>query len=202
MAISARLAQLLTDQKISFTTHKHQTAYTAQEIAAASHVPGRQLAKCVLVTTNRGPALAVLPAIVRVDTKKLKALLKAAKLSFASEADIKRLFPDVEVGAMPPFGHLYSVPTVVDRALAACEEIVCNAGSHTETLELRYRDFERLEHPMVGDFGAPPPGQAPPRKKASKSSAKGSKKSKKAAPKKKAVKKSTARGKSRRGRSR
>ena len=165
MAIPARLAELLKTNKVSYQTQKHQTAYTAQEIAAASHVPGRQLAKCVLIMSDRGPALAVLPAVVRVDFKKLKTLLKAKKVSLASEADIKQWFPDVEVGAMPPFGQLYHVPTLVETALTSCQEIVCNAGSHTETISLPYRDFERLAHPVIGSFGAPVPGQAASKKK-------------------------------------
>jgi Ala-tRNA(Pro) deacylase len=160
MAIPSRLAELFKTNKVSYQTQKHQTAYTAQEIAAASHVPGRQLAKCVLVMSDRGPALAVLPAVVRVDFKKLKTLLKAKKVSLASEADIKQAFPDVEVGAMPPFGHLYQVPTLVDTALTSCQEIICNAGSHTETISLPYRDFDRLARPVVGSFGMPVPGQA------------------------------------------
>lgn len=168
MAIPSRLAELLSANKVSYHTQKHQTAYTAQEIAAASHVPGRQLAKCVFVMSDRGPALAVLPAVVRVDFTKLKTILKAKKVRLASEADIKQAFPDVEVGAMPPFGNLYNVPTLVDQALSSCQEIVCNAGSHTETISLPYRDFERLAHPVVGSFGMPAPGQAPVSKKASK----------------------------------
>ena len=184
MTIPARLAELLKTNKVSYQTQKHQTAYTAQEIAAASHVPGRQLAKCVLVMSDRGAALAVLPAVVRVDFKKLKTLLKAKKVSLASEADIKKLFPDVEVGAMPPFGHLYQVPTLVEEALASCQEIVCNAGSHTETISLPYRDFERLARPMVGSFGMPVPGQAVSKKSAPKKSKRGSAKKKPRAKKK------------------
>ena len=201
MAIPARLAELLKINKVSYQTQKHQTAYTAQEIAAASHVPGRQLAKCVLIMSDRGPALAVLPAVVRVDFKKLKTLLKAKKVSLASEADIKKFFPDVEVGAMPPFGQLYQVPTLVEEALTSCQEIVCNAGSHTETISLPYREFERLARPMVGSFGMPVPGQAASKKSASKKSTRGSAEKKPRAKKKsgkKAAKKPVKGGRSRR----
>ncbi len=152
MAISSRLKAFLNDQGVKHTTQPHPAVYTAQEIAAAQHVPGRQLAKCVLVKTDKGVVLAVLPAMYRVDLKKLKVVLRAKRISLASEADIKQAFPDVEVGAMSPFGHLYNVPTIVDKSLASAAEIVCNAGTHTETLKLAYRDFERLAKPRVGSF--------------------------------------------------
>lgn len=165
MAISARLKALLQEQRITYTAQPHPTVYTAQEIAAAQHVPGRQLAKCVLVKTDKGVTLAVLPAIYRVDLKKLKTALKAKRVSLASEADIKQAFPDVEVGAMSPFGNLYNVPVIVDKSLSDAEEIVCNAGTHTETITLRYREFERAAKPRLGMFGQGVSGLKPKKKK-------------------------------------
>ena len=156
MAISGKLNTYLKASKAKYTVAKHPVVYTAQEIAAAQHVPGRQLAKCVLVKTDRGPVLAVLPAIALIDLKRLKALLRAKTLSIAKEADIKERFPDVEVGAMSPFGNLYEVPVVVDRVLGESEEIVFNAGSHTDTIKMRYREFAALVKPKVGAFGQYP----------------------------------------------
>ena len=153
MAISERLKQFLDTSKVKYTATKHPVVYTAQEIAAAQHIPGRQLAKSVLVNTDRGVALAVLPAIHLIDLKKLKAALDAKTVSIAKEADIKQHFPDVEVGAMSPFGNLYQVPVVVDRVLGESEEITFNAGSHTDTATMRYRDFAALAKPRVGAFG-------------------------------------------------
>lgn len=153
MAVSAKLQAFLQAAKVKYTVAKHPVAYTAQEIAAAQHIPGRQLAKCVLAKTDRGPVLAVLPAIHLIDLKKLKTVLGTNTLSIAKEADINAQFPDVEVGAMSPFGNLYQVPVVVDRTLEAAGEIVFNAGSHTETIKMRYQDFARLATPKVGGFG-------------------------------------------------
>ena len=147
MAIPKVLAAFLSEHKVKYSTKKHPVAYTAQEIAAAQHVPGAQLAKSVLIKTTDGFVLAVLPATQRVDFKKLQALLKVKNVSIASEGDIKRLFPDMEVGAMPPFGTLYQVPTVVEKGLSACSDSVCNAGSHTETITLKYADVARLVKP-------------------------------------------------------
>jgi Ala-tRNA(Pro) deacylase len=166
MAISAQLHAFLQDSRVTYTATKHAVVYTAQEIAAAQHVPGRQLAKCVLVKTDRGPVLAVLPAIHLIDLKKLKTFLRAKTLTIGKEADIKTLFPDVEVGAMSPFGNLYDVPVVVDRVLGEAGEIVFNAGSHTDTITMRYQDFARLAKPNVGAFGKHISG--PPKAKAAK----------------------------------
>ena len=153
MAISGTLQAFLRESKVKYTAMKHAVVYTAQEIAASQHVPGRQLAKCVLVKTDRGPCLAVLPAIHLIDLKKLKTILRAKTLTIGKEADIKALFPDVEVGAMSLFGNLYGVPVVVDRVLGESADIVCNAGSHTDTIKLRYQDVARLVKPKVGAFG-------------------------------------------------
>ena len=155
MAISDTLKTFLQASRVKYTAMKHPVVYTAQEIAAAQHVPGRQLAKSVLVITDRGPVLAVLPAIHLIDLKKLKALLRAKTLSIGKEADIKANFPDVEVGAMSPFGNLYHVPVAVDKELGLSEEIVFNAGSHTDTIKMRYKDFVAAVKPKVGAFGQP-----------------------------------------------
>ena len=168
--MSPELKTFLAQQRIACTSMKHPVAYTAQEIAAAQHVPGKRLAKCVLVKTNHGLRMAVLPAVYRVDFAKLKHLLNAKSLTLADEADIKQAFPGVEVGAMSVFGNLYSVPVVVDKSLAESPEIVCNAGTHSATIKLRYRDFERVAKPKVGSFvSAPPPARRrAPAKKARK----------------------------------
>jgi Ala-tRNA(Pro) deacylase len=171
MAISQRLKAFLNDSKVRYTAMQHPVVYTAQEIAAAQHVPGRQLAKCVLVKTDRGPILAVLSAIYRIDLKRLKTAARAKTAGIAKEADIKAQFPDVEVGAMSPFGNLYQVPVVVERILGESEEIVFNAGTHTDTIKMRYRDFAALVKPKVGAFGQTVEGKpagSKPRAKAGK----------------------------------
>ena len=153
MAISATLKFFLTAHKIKYKSQKHSLAYTAQEIAAEEHVPGRQLAKCVLVKTAKGFVLAVLPAVHLVNLAKLKTALRTNTLRLATESEIRQQFPDIEVGAMSVFGNLYETPVIVDKMLAESDEIVCNAGTHTETIRLRYRDFEKLVRPKVGSFG-------------------------------------------------
>ena len=160
MAISDRLKTFLQSSRASYTTAKHPVVYTAQEIAAAQHVSGKSLAKCVLVNTDTGPVLAVLPATVLIDFKKLKSAVGAKSLSLAKEADIKARFPDVEVGAMSPFGQLYGVPVVVDRSLSEREEVVFNGGTHTDTVKMRYRDVVALAKAKLGAFGQVPAGSS------------------------------------------
>ncbi len=167
MAVSERLRAFLHSSKVKFTAAKHPTVYTAQEIAASQHVPGRQLAKCVLINTNNGPVLAVLPAVYLVDLKKLKSQLGAKTATIGKEADIKQRFPDIEVGAMSPFGNLYQVPVIVDRSLSESDQIVFNAGSHTDTIKMAYKDFAGLVKPKAGAFSQPRKGEAPAARKKS-----------------------------------
>ncbi len=151
MSVSAKLKAFLNEHGIKHRVQKHPAAYTAQEIAAAQHVSGKRLAKCVAIITDQGLRLAVLPAVQLVDFPKLKKLLKVKRVTLAREADIKKAFPDIEVGAMSAFGNLYGIPTAIDDSLAD-GEFVCNAGTHTETIALRYDDFTRAAKPMIGRF--------------------------------------------------
>ena len=170
MAISERLKRYLAESRVAHSSGKHAVVYTAQEIAAAQHISGHQLAKSVLVKTEQGPVLVVLPAVQLIDLKRLKAFLRAKSLRIAKEADIRQQFPDIEVGAMSPFGNLYNVPVVVDRSLTEHPSIAFNAGSHTDTITLRSQDFLRLVKPKVGAFGQLVGG--PKKKKAKKPAAK------------------------------
>ena len=129
-----------------------RTAFTAQEIAASAHIPGRQLAKTVMVTLDGNMAMAVLPATDRVDLRLLKKAAGVKKAKLASEKEFKDLFPDCEIGAMPPFGNLYDLEVYVAASLAKGEEIAFNAGSHTELIKMAYGDFERLVKPKVAEL--------------------------------------------------
>ena len=130
----------------------HERVYTSQEIAAAMHVPGKELAKVVMVKADGRMVMLVLPASYRVDTKKLKKILKCKKLGISKEKEFEELFSDCEVGAMPPFGNLYHLEVWVDQVITEDEFIVFQAGSHVETLKIKYSDYVRLVNPKVGDF--------------------------------------------------
>ena len=152
MTGSKRLEAYLRDNKVPFEVTHHPLAYTAQEIAAAEHVPGKKLAKVVMVIADGKLAMLTLPAPAHVSIDKAIALLGASQVRLAREEEFAEAFPDCEVGAMPPFGNLYDVPVYVDKALTEDDEIVFQAGTHTDTIVMGYKDFERLVKPTVGDF--------------------------------------------------
>ena len=144
-----KLKEYLDRNKVKYVIMKHSAAYTAQEIAAQAHIPGKQLAKTVIIKIDGKMAMAVLPASYKVDLKLLKKAAGAKKVELANEKEFKGFFPECEVGAMPPFGNLYEMDVFVSESLAEDETIAFNAGSHTELIKLNYADFEKLVKPIV-----------------------------------------------------
>jgi Ala-tRNA(Pro) deacylase len=149
-----RLTKTLTDNAIGFEIIHHRQDYSALEAAEDTHTAGSEFAKCVVVDTEEGPALAVLPAPRMVDFARFSEVV-GGEVRLANENRIAELFPDCQVGAEPPFGHLYDLPVYVDEELAGEEYITFNAGSHDEAVRILYRDYERLEHPTHARFAAP-----------------------------------------------
>ena len=145
----AKLQEYLDSQRVRYVSIKHSPAFTAQEIAASAHIPGQDVAKVVVVKLDGEIALVALPATRMVRMNHLKAAMGVAEAELASEEEFKGRFPDCEVGAMPPFGNLYEMDTLVDEALARAHEIAFNAGTHTELIRMAYADFERLVRPKV-----------------------------------------------------
>jgi Ala-tRNA(Pro) deacylase len=132
---------------------RHDLAFTAQEVAAQSHVQGRDLAKVVVARTPEGSyVMAVLPALCRVDVVALAKAAKVERLILAREDEIQRLFPDCEPGAMPPFGRLYGLPLLVDACFPHYERLFFQAGNHREVVGMPYHEFERLAAPIMGEF--------------------------------------------------
>ncbi|MGD8412669.1 MAG: YbaK/EbsC family protein [Candidatus Latescibacterota bacterium] len=144
-----KLKEFLDKEGVKYVIVSHSVAYTAQEIAARAHVRGKNLAKTVMVKLDGKVAMAVLPATFKVDFDLLKKVSGAKEVELASEKEFKDMFPDCELGAMPPFGNLYGFDVYVAKTLAEDDEISFNAGSHTELLKLPYAEFERLVQPKV-----------------------------------------------------
>ena len=153
MTVSAKIKELLDKQHIGYQILEHSIAYTAMEIAGAQHVPGKQLIKSVIVKADGQYLMCVLPAIHLIDFDKLKKVTGAKKIELAKEKDIQKLFPEYEVGAEPPFGQLYGLYVYVDKLLQENEEIVFNAGTHTDMIKIKWKDFEKLTKPRLADFG-------------------------------------------------
>ena len=144
-----KLKSFLDENTVRYVSIKHSPAYTSQEIAQSAHIRGKEMAKTVMVKVGGKMAMAVLPASERVDLELLAQSLGAASVELATEQEFGKLFPDCELGAMPPFGNLYDLEVFVSPHLAEDAEIAFNAGSHTELIQLTYTDFERLVSPAT-----------------------------------------------------
>ncbi len=147
-----KLKDFLDRENVKYVSIYHSIAYTAQEIAASVHVKGKEMAKTVMVKLDGKMAMAVLPASHQVDFEHLKRVSGARDVVLATEKEFKDLFPDCNIGAMPPFGNLYGMDIFVAQALTEDKEIAFNAGSHYELIKLGYKDFERLVNPKIADF--------------------------------------------------
>jgi Ala-tRNA(Pro) deacylase len=146
------LQDFLDQNHVHYSVLPHPPAFTAEETAATAHVPGKELAKAVIVNVDGRLVMTVLPASRMLDLPHFRAITRAKRMHLASEDECARRFRDSEVGAMPPFGNLYKMETWVDESLSADEEIAFNAGTHTELIRMRFADFERLVRPRVHPF--------------------------------------------------
>lgn len=144
-----KLREFLDSNKVKYVTITHSPAFTAQDIAAAAHISGKEMAKTVMVKIDGEMTLVVLPASMRVDFTRLLDATGAQEVELAHEPEFAGLFPGCDLGAMPPFGNLYGLHTLVAEELTEDEEIAFNAGSATELVKMAYADFERLVKPRV-----------------------------------------------------
>ncbi len=147
-----KIRNYLDSHGVKYIVVTHSPAYTSQEVAASAHVSGKEMAKTVVVELDGRKALAVLPANQKIVLQDLREITGSEDVKFVPEQDFKDLFPDCEIGAMPPFGNLYGMDVYVAPALTEQEEIAFNAGSHTDLIRMAYEDFERLVQPRVMSF--------------------------------------------------
>ena len=154
MVVAAKLKSYLDEHKVGYHVLKHHERFTSPEIAQALHVPGKELAKVVIVKADEKLVMGVLPANYQVDLAAFAKLVGAASAKLASESEFGGTFPDCELGAMPPFGNLYGVEVYVDATLAEDDEIVFEAGNHHEAIKLKYADFAEHVKPVLGEFAA------------------------------------------------
>jgi len=153
MAISEKIKKYLENEKVHFEVADHPLAYTATEVAGSRHIPGKKMIKSVIVKTNGSFVMCVLPAIHLLDFEKFKKVTGLQDLKLADEKELKKLFPDYDLGAEPPFGHLYNLKVYSDKILETDDEIVFNAGTHTDVIKMKYQDFKRLVQPLVAEIG-------------------------------------------------
>jgi Ala-tRNA(Pro) deacylase len=147
MTCKDRLTQYLQQQQVSFQVHDHRAVYTAEQMGAAEHIAGKLVAKAVMALADDKLVMLVLPATYVVDYAKAASALGTQEIRLATEDEFASAFPDCELGALPVFGNLYDLPVYVDTSLTADETITFPAGTHTESMTMRYADFERLVKP-------------------------------------------------------
>ena len=147
-----KLRDFLDANRVKYVTITHSPAHTAQDVAAAAHISGKEMAKTVMVKVDGEMMMVVLPASTKVEFTRLLDATGAQEVELANEEEFKDLFPGCELGAMPPFGNLFNLKTLVAEELTEDEEIAFNAGSATELIKLAYKDFERLVQPRVLPF--------------------------------------------------
>jgi Ala-tRNA(Pro) deacylase len=152
MPILRRLKELFDDAKVSYEVYNHPLAYTAQEIAARQHFSGKEMAKVVMLEVDDRLIMGVIPGSQKINLNTVKASLGAKQVRLATEDEFISRFPECEVGAMPPFGHLFGVPVLVDPALEKDDVIYFNAGNHVQTVRLSYKDFARLVKPQIASL--------------------------------------------------
>ena len=156
MSISRTLKAYLDHEHIHYDVLPHPEAFRAAEIAHTLHTPEKEMAKVVIVKVDGRFAITVLPASWSVDLHRLRDIFLTHHVQLATENEIKCLFPDCELGAMPPFGNLYGLPVYVDQSLTEDEAIVFQAGTHSDAIRMRYMDFAALVFPVITQFHRSP----------------------------------------------
>jgi Ala-tRNA(Pro) deacylase len=151
-----RLRKYLDDHMIKYTVINHSLAYSALEVAQSAHISGKIIAKTIILKIDQQTAMVVLPAPFKVNIDFFKDLSETNNVRLATEKEVQEIFPDCEIGAMPPFGNLYSIDVYVATQLTEDEEIAFNAGNHRQLIQMKYVDFERLVHPVVFDLTSEP----------------------------------------------
>jgi Ala-tRNA(Pro) deacylase len=149
MPFSSKLRDFLELNKVEYKHTTHPLAYTAREVASAEHLPAKEVAKVVIVSADHGYHMVVLPANRTLDVGELRADMGFHQARLATERELADLFPDCDLGAMPPFGNLYGMPVYADSGLAQDEWIAFNAGTHTDVIHMRFGDFRRVANPVV-----------------------------------------------------
>ena len=152
MAGISAIHEFLHQAHVPYTVVPHRPAFTARDEAVAAHVPSRDWAKVVICFIDGEAVEAVVPASATVNLGRLVELAGGHHGRIADEAELQRLFPGCEVGAMPPFGPLYGQTVYVDALLALEPDIVFNAGTHRDAIAMHWHDFVKIVNPIVGRF--------------------------------------------------
>ena len=147
-----RVIEFLDKSGVKYEVTEHEPAFTAQQMAAVEHEPGKYVAKPVIIKADDKYVMCVLSACYKVDLRALKKQLGAKSVEIAEEKEIEKIFPDCELGAAPPFGNLYDLPTYMDKALEEDDHIMFQGGSHEKSIRMSMDDYRKLVAPEVLEF--------------------------------------------------
>lgn len=149
MPLLEKLRNFLEANHAAYIHTVHPTAFTAREVASAEHLPAREVAKTVVVFGDNGYHIMVVPATRLVDFQEVRLTLGLTNARLATEEELGKLFPDCELGAMPPLGSLYDLPVYLDSSLAGEDMIAFNAGTHHDVVHMRTAEYRALVRPTV-----------------------------------------------------
>jgi Ala-tRNA(Pro) deacylase len=161
MKMLKRCLAYLKRNGIVYSHSTHMPAYTAREVASAERMPAHRLMKTVVYAGDNGYGMLVLPANYIVNFLEVRRLLGLTEIRLAPEPEQVALFPDCEVGAMPPFGTLFNMPVLVDENIAAAEFMAFSAGTHRDVIRMSGADFHALVNPLVASFAVKDPTEVP-----------------------------------------
>lgn len=152
MAVPGKLSKHLDGHGVVYEPIRHRTVFTAYDLAQTLRHDLSDIVKTLLVKTEQGMRLVVVPASKRLDLGKLKKVLGVKKLSIATEQDMQRTY-QVKPGAIHAFGTLLQkTPVVVDRTLTKAKQIILPTGSFTDSIRMKVREYMKLENPLVAAF--------------------------------------------------
>jgi Ala-tRNA(Pro) deacylase len=152
MSIPRTLKSRLDHEHVHYDILNHSQTDRARAVAEALQLPEQSMVKVVIVKVKDSFVTMVLPASTKIDFQRLRGIFGTHRVRLATEEELAHLFPDCEVGAMPPLGTLYGLPVYVDRSLIGDEEIIFEGGTHSEAIRMRYWDFAALVFPVVAEF--------------------------------------------------
>lgn len=145
MKIPVKLISFLKNNKIKYEPVSHRTVYTAYDKAATLKVKPNIIGKTLVLKTDRGLVVALIPGNKNLDKNKFKKAAKAKKIDFISETVMKNKFKGFKMGAVPPFGGLWNLQMFMDRGLLKEKNIFLNAGVYEVSLKLSPKVFERID---------------------------------------------------------
>lgn len=152
MTVAIKIKEFLEKENVSYEALEHEMSFTSMEIAKLQHIPGHQMVKSIIVGTEGHWMMCVLSSTHKIDFEKLKKALQIQEISLANESKVAALFPGFEIGAMPPFGQMAGIEVYLDANLEENELIAFNAGTHTDVLKMKLKDYRRLVNPIIADF--------------------------------------------------